>query len=239
MKIIFDAYDWRARAAPAFVVSLPVVTTLTTCFEWPGPVLGRILGGATWLILLYILTIPVRNAGNSIEPSLWEKWGGPPSTVIMRWRNNRIGKDLKRQYHDAVRNYLDLPMPSEEDEAADPRNAHALITQAFKRIQGVLRDKDPRGLWFIDNANYGLHRNLLGSRKIWVILSIGGILVSSFFSVVTKDKVIIGGLAGNIAIFFLALYLCWSALPKSVEHAAFRYADSAWESFLNIALREK
>lgn len=238
MKFIFDAYDWRARAAPAFIVSLPVITTLTSCFEWPGPVLGRILGGAIWLLLIYILTIPVRNSGVSIEPALWEKWDGPPSTVMMRWRDNRIGKDLKRQYHDAVRIYLKLPMPSEKDEATDPKKADELTTQAFQRVRAILRDNDPKGLWSTNNANYGLHRNLLGSRKLWVFFCIGGIIVSGFFGIVTKDRVIIGGLAGNIVIFLLALYLGWSVLPKSVKHAAFRYAESAWESFLNIAVKE-
>lgn len=235
MKIIFDAYDWKARAAPAFIVSLPVITTLTSCFDWPGPVLGRILGGAIWLILLYVLTVPVRNAGNFIEPSLWESWGGPPSTVIMRWRDNRIGRDLKQQYHDAVRNHLNLPMPSEQDEASNPGKADTLVSQAFRRVRGVLRNDDPKGLWATENANYGFYRNLLGSRKLWVLLCSGGIIINGVFAVVTKDKVVIGGLAGNTAILLLALYLGWSVLPKSVEHVAFRYAESAWESFLNIA----
>jgi hypothetical protein len=157
----------------------------------------------------------------------------------MRWRDETIGKDLKKQCHEAVKDYLSLPMPSEQDEASDPERADELITQAFKRVRGVLRDKDPKGLWFIQNATYGLHRNLLGSRKLWVLFCIGGLIVSGVFTIVTKEKVITGGLVGNAVILLLAIHLGWSVLPKSVEHVAFRYADSAWESFLNIATKER
>lgn len=239
MKLIFDDYDWKARVAPAFIISLPIITTLTTCFDWPGPVLSKMLGGAFWFIIVYVLTVAVRNAGNSIESRLWENWSGPPSTIIMRWKDNQVGKELKVQYHNAVRNFLKLPMPSELDEATDPQGSDELITQALKRVRGVLREKDSKGLWSIDNANYGFQRNLLGGRGLWVILSIVGVVASGIFVIITKEKMIIGALAGNVGILACALYFGWHILPKSIMRVGFRYADSAWESFLNIASRRK
>lgn len=238
MKIIFDAYDWRARVTPAFLVSLPIFLSLFTCFNWPAPVLGKILDGSIWLMILLGLTIPVRNAGNSLEKKLWESWGGPPSTLIMRWSHNKIGKELKKQYHEAVRNYLNLPMPSETDELRDKDEADKSISQAFKRVRAILREKDPKGLWAIDNAHYGLHRNLLGSRKLWVTLTTCGIFVNGFLAFFKGGSVIVAGLAGNIAILFFAIYLGWRVLPKSVLHVASRYAENSWGSFLNIAMNE-
>ena len=238
MKLVFDEYDWKARITPAFIVTLPVITTLVTCFDWPGPALSKILGGAIWLILIYALTIPVRNAGNRIEPELWRKWGGPPSTLIMRWSNLRMGRELKKQCHDAVKNYLKLPMPDEPEEQANSRNSDEMITQAFKRVRGVLREKDPKGLWATENANYGFYRNLLGSRKLWLVFSIAGVVVSGVFSLSTKDKVVISGFVGNIAVLLFCFYLGWHVLAGGIEHVAYRYADNAWESFLNIAQKE-
>lgn len=238
MKIIFDAYDLRARVTPAFLVSLPVLSTLMSCFNWPGPELAKILSGGFWYFTILVLTIPIRNAGNSIEKTLWESWGGPPSTTIMRWSNDKIGKELKKQYHEAVKNYLNLPMPSEIDEEHDHSHADELINQAFMRVRAILREKDPKGLWATDNADYGLRRNLLGSRKLWVILSTGGTLINGFFTFFKGGNAIIAGLAGNIAILFFAIYVGWRVLPKSVLHVAFRYAENSWASFLNIAMHK-
>jgi len=239
MKILFDSYDWKARVAPAFIISLPAITVLTTCFDWPGPVLSKILDGSIWVILIYALIIPVRKNGNIIEPGLWKQWDGPPSTVIMRWRDERMGKNLKRQYHQAVKDYLNLPMPTQEEEASDPQVSDAKITDAFRRVRGVLRDKDPNGLWATDNANYGFYRNLLGTRELWVTLSIAGILINGLFTIITKNKAVIGGLAGNVVFLLFALYIGWQPLPKGIRHIAFRYADNAWESFLNISSKGK
>jgi hypothetical protein len=238
MNLVFDEYDWKARLAPAFIVSLPLITTLVSCFDWPGPTLSKILGGAIWLILIYALTIPVRNAGSKIEPELWKKWGGPPSTVVMRWSNLRMGRELKKQCHDAVKDYLMLPMPSEGDERANTKNSDEMIAQAFKRVRGVLREEDPKGLWTTENANYGFHRNLLGSRKLWLVLSIAGVVVSGVYSLATQDKVVISGFAGNIIILLLCFYLGWYVVPGGIEHVAYRYADCAWESFLNIVQKK-
>jgi hypothetical protein len=57
---------------------------------------------------------------------------------------------------------------TEKEENADPKRADELITQAFNRIRTEIRNKDPNGLWFIENVNYGFYRNLLGSRKLWL-----------------------------------------------------------------------
>lgn len=239
MKLIFDSYDLKARIAPAFLVSLPLFTSLTTCFDWPGPVLGKILGGSIWLIVFYAISIPIRNNGNSIEPELWESWGGPPSTIILRWSDHRISKELKQQYHSAVKDYLNLPMLSEEEENIDPKRADDLIDQAFRRVRTELRTQEPNGLWFVENINYGFYRNLLGSRKLWLIISMAGILINGYFTDKTNNKLIIGGLIVNSVIFLFSIYMGWFVLPKSVKHAAFRYAENSWESFLNITKRRK
>jgi len=38
-------------------------------------------------------------------------------------------------------------------------------------VKGILREKDKGGLWFSNDADYGFQRDLLGSRKLWILLS--------------------------------------------------------------------
>jgi hypothetical protein len=237
MKLIFDSYDLKARIAPAFLVSLPLLTSLTTCFDWPGPVLGKILGSSIWLTVFYAISIPIRNNGNLIEPKIWESWGGAPSTIIMRWKDHKISKELKQQYHNAVKDYLNLPLLTAEDESKDPEKADELITQAFKRVRTELRTKDPKGLWSIENANYGFCRNLIGSRKLWIIISLAGTFINGYLAYTQGNSIVIGGFVANVGIFLFSIYMGWLVLPKSMKHAAFRYTENSWESFLNITKR--
>src|SRR3972149_5054142 len=236
MKLIFDSYDLKARIAPAFLISLPLLTSMTTCFDWPGPILEKILGGSFWLFIFYALSIFIRNNGNSIEHKIWESWGGPPSTIIMRWRDHKVSQELKQQYYNAVKGYLNLPLLTAEEENNDPEKADELITQAFKRVRTELGAKDPKGLWSIENANYGFCRNLLGSRKLWVVISIGGTLINGYFVYTSKPEnlIIIGGLVANVGIFLFSIYIGWVMLPKIIKHTSFRYVENSWESFLNI-----
>ncbi|MFX0199037.1 MAG: hypothetical protein ACFFCW_23185 [Candidatus Hodarchaeota archaeon] len=96
-----------------------------------------------------------------------------------------MGEELKGLYLQAVRDKLNLPVPSKDEEKADPGRAAKLIEQAFQRIKGVIRQKDKNGLWSIANADYGFARNLYGSRVLWLLISsLAGILsaYNAYFS---------------------------------------------------------
>jgi hypothetical protein len=240
LVISFDAYERKARIAPAILVAFPLLTTLWTCFSWEGISLGgKVLGGVISVCLVYGASIVVRSLGRLIEPELWQGWGGPPSTILMRWRDRRISADLKRQYHEAIRNFVNLPTSSESEELSDTKRADELIFQAFTRVKGILRENDKEGLWFSNNADYGFQRNLLGSRKVWTVLAAIGFATNGAFSLFKPTGMVVGGLVINLIILVGSIYLGWFILPKGVEQTAFRYAESAWESFLNIATNKK
>ena len=240
MFISFDAYERKARIAPAILVAFPLLTSLWTCFSWEGiSISGKVLGGVISVSLVYGASIVVRSLGRLIESGLWQGWGGPPSTILMRWKDMRISKDLKRQYHDAIKNFVNLPTSSESEELLDPKRADELIFQGFTRVKGILRQKDKGGLWFSNDADYGFQRNLLGSRKLWTVLAAVGFAANGGSYLFKPTEMVLGGLVINLLILVGSIYLGWFILPKGVEETAFRYAESAWESFLNIATNKK
>lgn len=238
--ISFDAYETKARVAPAVLVSFPLLTSLWTCFSWEGVSIGgKALGGVATVAMVYAASITVRSLGRVIEPGLWQGWGGAPSTSLVRWRDLTISKDLKRQYHEAIKSFMNLPVASESEELSDPEKADELISQAFTRVKGILREKDKGGLWFSNDADYGFQRNLLGSRKLWLITSAAGFVTNGLFSLFRPTEMIIGGLVINLIVLIGMIFMGWFILPKGVKQTAFRYAESAWESFLNIASNQK
>ena len=235
MKRAFDEYEWRARVQPAIIISLPAVLTLWSVFSFKDVSLtGATASGVASIAIIYALSTVVRANGRRIEPRLLERWGGIPSTVIMRWRDQRIGPDLKKKYHGAVRSLLGLPMPSQQEEVENPVGADELLTQAFDRVRGILRTEDPHGLWFKNNCDYGFHRNLLGTRNIWLVISLVALAGSSLVAYFKPGLAVIAALALNALFLAGCLYMGWSTLPRGIENAAFEYAESAWESFLNV-----
>lgn len=234
MKFPVDSYDIKARYAPALLLSLPIIITFWTCFPKEVEAISKLLSGVFSGAILYALSVVVRALGLRVEPELWKSWGGPPSTIIVSWSDNRLGNDLKAKIHQRVHSGLGLPMPSKEEEAADSSKAHDLIGQTFSRVKGLLRKKDKSGLWSISNAEYGFARNLYGSRVFWLLISClmtflsAGILLRQF------NTLAFLGLMANIVILVSCVILGWFILPDYTERVGFRYAEHAWESFLNI-----
>lgn len=233
LKLPLDYYELKARIAPAIFLSVPVLLTLWSCYREEFTGLSDIFEGIISLAIIYVFSIIVRALGKKIEPKLWESWGGAPSIQIVSWKNKIIGNELKEFYLHAVRERLRLPTPTREEEEANPTRAADLIKQAFKRIQGVIRQKDKNGLWSIANADYGFARNLLGSRTLWFIISAVMSIISGYNLYSQFSKPILIGLVCNVVMLLASIYVGWYILPEYTRQVAFRYAEHAWESFYN------
>ncbi len=238
--MIFDAYEYRARVLPAILVALPIAVALWCTLSLKDITLGGSTAtGIVSLAVVYILSTLVATKGKELEPLLVKKWGGLPSTIIMRWRDDRVGKDLKSKYHEAVKSFLNLPVSSAEEELADPLTADRRIEQAFGRVRGLLREHNPTGMWFRNNCDYGFQRNLLGCRIVWLCVAAVSAFVTGIVAYFVPGRLILAGLVTNALLLAAILYFGWSVLPKSVELTALRYAYSAWEAFLNIATSKR
>lgn len=239
LKFPLDSYEIKARILPALIISIPVLITLWSCYKAEFTALSDFFRGILSLGIIYALAVFMRALGKKIEDELWKSWGGTPSTQIVSWKNHIIGDDLKALYLQAVRDKLNLPTPTKEQEEADPVKAAELIKQAFKRVQGVIRQKDKDGLWSIANADYGFARNLLGSRFLWFMVSAAMTLISGYNIYCQFNNTILIGLVLNAIMTFAGLYVGWFLLPEYTKQVAFRYAEHAWESFYNIVSKEQ
>jgi hypothetical protein len=81
---LFDHHSFRARLQPAFLALLPIAIG---AFAWAQPDAKWLT--AIWGVLLsagftFLLANVARNWGKSIEPKLWNSWGGAPTTQLLR-----------------------------------------------------------------------------------------------------------------------------------------------------------
>jgi len=98
MKFPVDSYDLKTRYSPALILALPVLVMLWTCFYSEIESISKIWGGIFSRAVLYFISMFVRALGRNIEEGLWESWGGPPSSLLVSWVNNRIGDNLKAKF---------------------------------------------------------------------------------------------------------------------------------------------
>src|SRR5437899_7423873 len=112
---LFDHYSFRARLQPAFLALVPLALG---AFAWAQP-------GAKWLTAIwsllgaagftFFLANVARNRGKSIEPKLWESWGGTPTTQLLR-HSGPGNSNLRERWHKQLSKLLGKPFPTPEEE---------------------------------------------------------------------------------------------------------------------------
>lgn len=159
-----DEYDRRARVYPALLAVLPLslmglIFGLTDAEWWKG-VAGVATASGFWVFAAQI----GRHPGKKLEPSLWQTWGGAPTTSMLRHREAQNPVRLKR-LHERVMTATGLPLPTAEEEKANPHAGDAVYEAAVAELIEQTRG-DP--LLLKENINYGFRRNMLGLRP-WAI----------------------------------------------------------------------
>lgn len=231
-----DTYERQARLYPALLALSPIIVTAMALY---GDKLGLISGVVSLLVafgLLHLLSDYARSRGKENEQSMWRKWGGPPSTQVLRHRDGTFEPGELRGYHGKLAALMNKPFPSSADEAADPQGADAVYAEACGMLRGATRDTKKFNLLFKDNISYGFRRNALGLRKIavascavslvWVAIRQGpSMWVSRYQAATTPESFFTVNEVTAIGAS-LVMLLIWTTFitEKSVRAAAFSYA---------------
>jgi hypothetical protein len=165
----FDDYTRKARLYPALLVTIPVVAAVLLL--WPGLSLEKLLPVVAASGLPFFATNLVRDRGKLLEERLVSKWGGMPTTRMLRIRettNNREQLQSRRQKLEAL---LGQPLPTAAEEQADPqRSDERYIFATRTLIARVRQERDRHRLLHTENIAYGFRRNLLALKPIAVTL---------------------------------------------------------------------
>lgn len=181
LEKLFDVYTFRARLLPAAVA---VIAPVCAIASWLPLVRETVMGGAATasvlaLLVGWILAQMVGNKGRELEPTLWAKWGGPPTTRLLRHSNATVNRETRHHYHRQLeRLFPDTPPPSAEDEAAHRENADARWSLITERLRGNTRDTTTFSHLFSENCQYGAWRNLFAIRKECIIGAVMALLIA-------------------------------------------------------------
>lgn len=235
---IFDSYHRVARLYPGMLAIAPVLWTLASLDPdlFVGSALKVAVAGSCFLGSLTLLANIARWRGKHVESVLIQKWGGWPTTEILRHRDRTIDSFTKARYHQELEKIcVGLKLPSEDQEKQNPSDADARYRSATKCLIEKRRE-DKYHLLHKENALYGFRRNLLGLKPAaLVILSVltsliaiplwNGVPASISLQTIEVD------LSERRQIYFLLIAnLCamiiwiWAVRPAFVRQSSVEYA---------------
>ncbi|WP_432260838.1 hypothetical protein [Cupriavidus sp. TMH.W2] len=167
-----DKYEREARLVPALLALLPALVLIVALYREKLGFWSTIGTAAVACGVLGLLAELARQRGKSKEKALWAKWGGAPSTQVLRHSDDTFDMISKEHYHGVCAKLVGKPFPAVQQERAAPDLADALYTAAGNKLREATRDKAKYELLFKDLISYGFRRNGYGLRTIGIVISL-------------------------------------------------------------------
>lgn len=216
---LFDSYGRTARLYPGIIFLLPLL--------WHLPLLSGSVTlslpesiGATAIACagLYSVAAFARHCGKGAEAKLIARWGGWPTSILLRHRDERIDHLTKARYHAQLTTLSGVAMPSAAEEQEQPAQCEAAYRSAIRVLIEARRD-DSYALLHRESAAYGFRRNLYGLRGfavamtgllfivtvgVWLVQFDGPATAAGVFTALKADKT--WAIAGVLDLVYLAFY---------------------------------
>jgi hypothetical protein len=230
-----DGYDWKARLIPTAITFLP--SFCTVYYFYPGALANPFhLAGSSLLAfaLIYLASLYLKDRGVRYAKQFWSERGGLPSTRFGRMRDSFLSADQKSRIQVAVLHRFGIRLMSFEEEREYPALADRKIRDAFREIKELLHRCEGSDLVDKHAAEYGFVRNLCGSRMIFVVQGVSGVVICGFKGNWPHWS-LTGGCVANVVLLILWTPFAWLVLPRMLVLNADTYAGRAWMTFLSLA----
>jgi len=223
-----DRYTLRARVMPALLVILPATLAVAAWFPGKLALLGGLLGFVAVFGSICFLGECIRDRGKVIEPRLIRRWGGLPTTVLLRHRDHHLNPETKARYHRKLVELLpDLHLPTEKDESENPEGADRLYASCGDFLREQTRDPGRFSLLLSENIQYGTRRNLLAVKSIalWIASPALMICGGAVWQAVRSQTPIEVALVCSLIVLLCLLFWLIRVNRDWVRTTAFTYAE--------------
>ena len=216
---MFDKYTLKARIAPAVINCLPLIILLTVLVKQLNLDLKSIIGFTvlSTVAIPYFLSEIIRNGGKKLEVINYQKWGGIPTTILLRQSDTEYDVITINRIYDFISSDFEIDLRTD--------NSDGNITNAVKHIISMFhRQKDD--LLLTHNIDYGFARNLAGgSTLLFIQLAVGTLIaiVNAYFHRSTDNGY---WTIGVLVALGIAVVLRSKVYPYMVRDRAFRYATT-------------
>ncbi len=229
-----DQYTIRARVLPALLVTLPLGLATLAWFPDGLSGWGAIWGLVVWSGGTMFLAQIGRDSGKRKEPSLFGRWGGKPTSKLLRHTNASNRPLLERRHGKLNKLTHPLKLPTPEQEASDPRRADEIYEACVTLLRDKTRDRKDFPLVFEENCSYGFRRNLWGLKPLGLTLTVLSLLAVAALPIVDpavwttgpKQRIVVPGL---IDCLMLLAWVC-IVTPRWVRIPGDAYAERLLEA---------
>ncbi len=151
-----DAYTFRARLVPVFIVLLPLGLAFFAFYPLTS-VISALVGLFGTLSVQSLLTLLFseigRDLGKKKEPGLYELWGGMPTDFILSLQSS-LDRTTVERYKTKLRAMLpDVSFPTAEQEANNPSAARDVYRSCTNFMREKTRDTAKYPLLFRENVS--------------------------------------------------------------------------------------
>ncbi|MCP5278914.1 MAG: hypothetical protein H6935_11210 [Thiobacillus sp.] len=184
VRELFDSYGRTARLYPAVIFLLPLLWYLPLLgIDLSASVFEGVVAAVAFSALLYLIATIARHKGKAAEAMLISRWGGWPTTILLRHRDVHIDEMTKARYHGQLNKLTGVALPSAIEEAQQPEKCDAVYRSATKALIEARRDES-HALLHKENAAYGFRRNLYGLRSyaIWMVIILAAGTLALWFA---------------------------------------------------------
>ncbi|MGI6491374.1 MAG: hypothetical protein ACOX0T_02970 [Pelotomaculum sp.] len=221
---LLDDYTIKARLVPALINISPIIIAISLVLSYLNFDIKIILGSATFssLVIPLFLTEVFRTKGVKIEENNYKKWGGKPTTIILRRADQEYDDVSKSKIYSFIKDDFEI------DLFKDPSDHN--ISNAVKHIIAYFH-RNPDALLRQHNIEYGLVRNLAGGINflitqliIWLLFAVYRLYIDQTW---TSSYVTIA----ILTLLTLALVLKYRVYPFMITNRSYRYARTLIELY--------
>lgn len=181
----------------------------------------------------------VRERGKKVEQNMYKKLGAMPTTIVMRFSDNRIDNISKRHYHEILRMYFKIDLPlAIKDETKDSDELYAAAMNQLRIWANNNRDIAPRV--YTELKEYNFWRNLYGIKAFFIILYVV-LIIAELYQIFKNDCTaqtfgrIFSMRFSAVWILLFSTFAAFLLIRKSaVQQRAFDYAKALIESCTQI-----
>jgi hypothetical protein len=172
---VTDPYDRQARLYPALLCLLPLLALVTLLYAPNASALTGVVTMAVSCGGLFLMMNICREMGKRLEERLFRKWGGKPTTQLLRHRDGMIDSVTKSRYHAFLATKINAAFPDAEQEKRDPAKADEAYQSGARWLLDHTRPDMGKqfDLLFRDNIAYGFRRNALGVKPVAIGITLG------------------------------------------------------------------
>ncbi|MGS6472823.1 hypothetical protein ACUS6C_04145 [Pseudomonas aeruginosa] len=184
---LFDPYERKARLFPGLLVVLPMGILVLSISGKLDPYLKLVASLLISCGAPFLLVNIARDAGKALEWKLFKKWGGMPTTQLLRHNDEYFDTNTKQRYHSLIQSASGIHMPDRQSELSNPRAADEAYRAAALWLITQTRDVKKFHHVFRENVAYGFRRNATGMRWIGLLVALSALAVTILIRILNTD----------------------------------------------------